>query len=81
MDGNDIQKVVDFLKANGWEYDDKDEYMHFYKRDSVSVDVGEDEIVFIDDSGDFAHIPTNIYAVVGFIYEKRLLMPIIPWLQ
>ena len=78
MNGDDIQKVVDFLKANGWEYDDKDTYMHFYKRDSVGVDVGENEVVFIDDNGDFAHIPMNVYAVVGFVYTKRLLVPVIP---
>lgn len=78
MNGDDIQKVVDFLKANGWKYDSKDTYMHFYKKDSIAVDVGTDEVVFIDDSGDFAHIPLNFYAVVGFVYVRRLILPVVP---
>ena len=78
MKGDEVQRIVDFVRANGWEYDNKDEYIHFYKKDSVGIDIGEDEVVFIDDTGDFAHIPLNFYAVVGFVYVKRLLLPVIP---
>lgn len=83
MHANDVQnqKITDFLKANGWEYDagadELDDYRHFYKRDSVSIDVGENEIVFFDDTGDYAHIPMNVYAAIGFIYANLLLVPII----
>jgi hypothetical protein len=75
---NNIKRVVEFLIVNGWKYDSKDEYMHFNKNDLVSIDVGETEVVFIDDTGDFAHIPLNFYAVVGFIYVHRIIVPVIP---
>lgn len=78
MKVDEVQRIVDFVRANGWEYNNKDEYMHFYKKDSAGIDIGEDEVVFIDDTGDFAHIPLNFYAVVGFVYVKRLLLPEIP---
>lgn len=71
------KKIYDFLKLNGWKEIDgeKGDYRSFYKKDSVGVDVGKDEIVFLNDSGDYAHIPLNYYALVGFIYVNRLIVP------
>lgn len=75
---DETQKIVDIIRANGWLYDDKDEYMHFFKDGSIGIDIGDNEVVFIDDNGDFAHIPLNYYAVVGFIFVHRIILPIIP---
>lgn len=59
-----IEEVCEFLKKNGWttegtSYDTEAEYMYFHKEGNVSIDISDDEIVFIDDSGDFAHIEMN----------------------
>ena len=73
-----LEKIADFLKSNGWELWDKDEYLHFAKKDSVGIDVNEKEIVFIDDSGDYAHIVSDYYALVGFIIVHRIINPTTP---
>jgi len=75
----EINKIARFLRANGWKRGNKDgDYVPFHKEGSVGIDMGEGEIVFIDDTGDFAHIPLNYYALVGFVYVHRLMVPIIP---
>lgn len=74
------KKISLFLQANGWvPYREEDgDYTSFAKDGSAGIDVGCNEVVFIDDTGDFAHIPLNFYAVVGFVYAQRLLLPVIP---
>ena len=75
---NERQKIHNFLKKNGWQYNEKDEeYSHYDCDGRVSVDVGNDEIVFVGDIGDFAHIPLNYYALVGFVYVNRIILPVI----
>lgn len=73
-----------FLLANGWSLEpsegEGDEYTHYWKNDSVGVDIGEDEVVVIDDTGDFAHIVLDYYAVIGFFYVHRIIDMIIPCL-
>lgn len=72
---NEKKKIYNFLKLNGWKRDcDSDsEYVSFNKEGAISIDVGKDEIVFISDIGDFARIPFNFYAMVGFVYVHRLI--------
>lgn len=42
-----------------------DDYIHLSKKGFINIDVDDTEIVFIDDTGDFLHIPINIYALKG----------------
>jgi len=76
----DTKRIFEFLKANGWEKEgsEVDGCISFNKNGSIGIDVCEDEIVFIDDTGDFAEIPLNFYALVGFIFVNRLILPIVP---
>lgn len=69
------KQIYNFLKLNGWkrDFDSDSEYKSFNKEGAVSIDIGKDEIVFVGDIGDFAHIPLNFYALVGFIYVNRLV--------
>lgn len=81
MNGDSKVEIFKFLEANGWECKENGGgYDSFFKEGSVGfdVDVGCSEIVAIDDSGDFAHIPHNVYALIGFIQAKSLLVPVIP---
>jgi hypothetical protein len=75
------KRVTAFLEANGWEcigYDKIDEFMSFVKPGAVGIDVSNERIVFIGESGDFADIPLNYYTLLGFMYHHRLLQPVIP---
>jgi len=72
------KKIIKFLIDNGWKRESKDsEHISFNKENSCGIDVGNDEIVFVDDSGDFAHIPLDYYALVGYIFVHRIITPII----
>ena len=68
-------RCIQFLNKNGWTADDDhkttDEYLSFHKNRCLSVDIGEDEIVFIDETGDILHIPIDYYALVGAMFEFR----------
>lgn len=81
MDGDDIKSISELLAANGWVFDDEsdvDDYANWYKDNAAGVSIGIDEVVFFDDTGDFAHIPLNVYAVIGFMYAKLRISPVIP---
>jgi len=72
------QKIGNFLIKNGWKYDGTDDdYLLYDCEGRASVNIGKDEIVFISDIGDFAHIPLNYYALVGFVYVNRIILPVI----
>jgi hypothetical protein len=61
------EKCIDFLKANGWKEDSEPEsdYRSFYKKNVNAIDVSDDEIVLLDDTGDYLHLPVNYYALIG----------------
>ena len=71
-----------FLKNNGWKdvtekpdrnglVDNDSEYLSFYKNNHVGVDINVNEIVFINNDGDFLCIPTSYYALIGVLLEFR----------
>jgi hypothetical protein len=71
------QIIGDFLEKNGWStLADAGEYASYCREDGYGIDVSDEDIVFIDDTGDFYTMPLNYYALVGFIYIHRLI-PII----
>ena len=72
---NKVERCEKFLKANGWiqqnnDYDEAD-FITYNKDDSVSVDINDEEIVFVSDIGDILHLPCNYYALVGALMELR----------
>jgi hypothetical protein len=70
-----MKKVIDFLKSNGYTEDTEkgSEYRSFFKNGLSSIDVNNDEIVFIGDEGDWLHIPLNYYALIGALLHHREL--------
>ena len=73
-------KCIEFLKINGWESNYEDfsqtvENYTFNKPDSYSVDfeVTGDQMIFIDDTGDFLHMPVNLYSMIGVLIYHRML--------
>ena len=62
----ELEKCKLFLTNNGYENIAVDsEYVSYHKEGVSGIDMNEDEIVFIDDSGDWLHIPLNYFALIG----------------
>jgi hypothetical protein len=67
----ELDKCIELLKKNGYVamYSDEsdEEYQTMYKDDgkTSSIDLNEEEIVFIGDEGDWLHLPCNYYALIG----------------
>jgi hypothetical protein len=70
---NHRKRCERFLKVNGWKYDPKTQNGcgYYLNGDHCAVDVTGDQIVLIDDSGDFLHLPINYYALVGAMLESK----------
>jgi hypothetical protein len=64
-----------FLLENGWSKDHDEseacEFDSYHKNNSISIDISDSEIVFIDDSGDFLHLDLNYFTLVGLLIEYR----------
>jgi len=68
------KRCITFLEANGWRLiDGTDDYKSYHKPGNIGVDVSENELVFIDDTGDFLHLPVNYFALVGAFIELRAI--------
>jgi hypothetical protein len=67
----EIEKCINFLKNNGYkrlnlEAESGSEYQSFIHKKNISdIDISENEIVFINDNGDWLHIPCNYFALIG----------------
>lgn len=71
-----LGRCKQFLLENGWKLDADESYngyYPFYKQGFLSIDISEDELVFIGDSGDFLHRPIDYYTLVGVLLEHRQL--------
>lgn len=68
-----MKKITDFLIKNGYKEDSENgaEYKSFFKNGLSSIDVNDDEIVFIGEEGDWLHIPSNYYALIGALVHYR----------
>ena len=74
-------KITEFIEANGWSFngdDSCDEFQSFVKNGCYDIDVGKDEVVLIDESGDFMHIKFNgqaVYTLLGvLIHYSQITM-------
>lgn len=76
----DLEKCENFLNVNGYipMYDedalkDGQDYQTYYKDSETlfSIDINDEEIVFIDDFGDFLHLPVNFYCLLGALIHYR----------
>ena len=74
------RQCIDFLKLNGWSSDfdnltHNDDFITFTKPESYGIDISRssNEIVFIDDKGDFYHSEINLYTLIGVLIYHRML--------
>jgi len=71
---SELDKCIRFLIANGWELEEycaKEEFRSYSKECHYGIDISDGEIVFIDDTGDFLHLPINYYSLVGVLVHYR----------
>lgn len=73
----EYKKVIDFLELNRFKKlresasDEHDSYVsHSHP---VSFDVNANEIVFINESGNFLHIPLNYYHLLGACIDLSII--------
>lgn len=80
-----MNQIIKFLLANGYEeipdisYEEslKPEFRFFHKSNNhYGVDVGNNEIVFLDETGDFLHLPMNKYALLGALIQLKQISPL-----
>lgn len=67
-----------FLVKNGFKRIDND-IISYTKPGMSVIEICKDEIVFIDDSGDFLHIPLNIYALLGGLIQYSMIAVNYEW--
>ncbi len=77
---SEVEKCKMFLEANGFKYvegddvlfvDEDDSFVRYDGPASVEIKNNGSEIVFFDDTGDYAHIICDYYALVGFLICRR----------
>lgn len=74
------RKCFEFLNLNGWEsnFDNlnhNNDFITFSKPKSYGIDISRlgNEMVFIDDTGDFYHAEINLYTLIGVLVYHRML--------
>ncbi len=78
MKSNDRFKIIAFLINNGWtqSVDDDNEWLHHTKENNYAIDISKDEIVLLDESGDFMHIELNnksFYTLFGALFLNHAI--------
>lgn len=72
---SDFEMCAQFLCNNGWDRINAEEtnreYDSFCKDGYFGVDINDSEIVIISDIGDIQHLPVDIYALIGYLFDKR----------
>lgn len=72
------QRVIDFLELNKWEGEETcsdEDYQTFiiYNSQSIAIDINDEEIVLIGGSGDFLHLPLDVFALLGALLHYRVI--------
>jgi hypothetical protein len=79
------EKVIEFIIANGWVRDGKEDYYETYiKENNIAFDIDGDEIVVLSDIGDIAHFNINvniIYTLLGYLLHNRNIAIDYKWVE
>ena len=71
------KEIQEFLNRNGWTVcDTHDGYASYVKKDNITVDVSDEEIVLIGESGEFCAIPMDYlarYTLLGLMIDHHVL--------
>ena len=76
------QKIIDFITRNGWKEDSdpNGDFRSFHKDRNISIDIDDDEIVLVGDSGDFCHIMIHdhhsVYTLFGYLTYYNYLVDV-----
>jgi hypothetical protein len=82
------KKIMNFLKVNGWiivdNYPAEGDFISFDKKDNIAIDVNEEEVVLIDDNGDFLHFEIDnhiLYTLLGYLMQHHYLAIDYKWVE
>lgn len=66
---------IRLLQANGGEFElfEEESKIMSFTFDGYQIDFTEDEIVFIGDEGDFAHLEIDYYTLLGYMIHTSFL--------
>lgn len=71
---NSMEKhIIQFLELNGFKKHDRNDNAHSWANDIIAIEITEDELVFIDDTGDFCHTPIDFFALIGVLIHYRII--------
>lgn len=77
-------RIKKFLMLNGWERG-KGQKNTYYKEDAVTIHIVNRnnlwEVSFMYDDATQENVPLNMYAVIGFMFMKRLILPTFPTIK
>jgi len=71
-----VEGCKKFLLLNGYHQAEEDEFENcttFVKNNLSDVQICEDEIVFLNDNGDWLHLSLSYFALIGALIEFRQL--------
>ena len=76
----EVERITAFLTKYGYvKEDNSGEYgreISFCQDNACGIDITVSDIALIDDSGDFLHLPINIYALIGALILYRQPIPL-----
>ena len=77
---NELLRVEQLLLLNGWSVSCRDnDYISYSKKNTITIDIGSGEVVFIDDIGDFLHLKICLYEVYGALVHLHILPAACEW--
>ena len=75
--------VIEFIVKNGWiKHEENNEFQSFHKVDNIGIDISDDEIVLINDRGDYLHISIGdlaLYTLLGHMFHHRIIASDYRW--
>jgi len=80
-------KIMRFLLNNGYTEDlnnQDSDYQSFHKKGCYDIDVGNDEVVLIDETGDWMHINFRIhalYTLLGVLLHYKQITMGYNWME
>lgn len=66
------EKIIKFLELNGFKKDRSDDAPSWIN-DFIAIEMTEDELIFIDDTGDFCATPIDFFALIGVLVHYRII--------
>lgn len=79
------KEIIKFVINNGWAiYEVSGDFNCYCKKDNIGIDISDDEVVLIDDTGDYCHMPLNSlakYTLLGKLFTDHAISIDYRWID